>query len=288
MTGKIIKGIGGFYYVKTADGNIIECRARGILRNKNEKPYIGDDVEISVSGKSGSVDKILARKSLLIRPPVANVDSVVIVISAIDPMPDTLLADKLILSSEIAGIEPVICINKTDLKTDTELFRTYKSAGYKTICVSAKSNKDIDKLSKILEGKTSAFAGLSGVGKSTILGILTGQKQETGEISKKIKRGRHTTRCVELLELPMGGYALDTPGFSSFEVGGIKADELQNFFPEMRDRKNKCRFKGCLHTKEPDCAVKDAVSSGEIAKSRYESYLNFCETLKNVQEWENK
>ena len=288
MIGKIIKGIGGFYYVKTSDGDIIECRARGIFRNQKEKPYIGDDVEISVNAESGSIDKILKRRNILVRPPVANIDAVVIVIAAKDPEPNTILTDKLILTAEIAGIEPIICINKSDLKRDTELLETYQKAGYKAIAVSAKNAEDIEKLYPLIANKTSAFAGLSGVGKSTILGILTGTYQETGEISQKIKRGRHTTRCVELLELQNGGYVLDTPGFSSFEIGGIKAEELQNYFPEMQKFIGKCRFKGCLHTKEPDCTVKEAVKNGEIAKSRYESYLDFYEILKKVKDWENK
>lgn len=288
MKGKIVKGIGGFYYVKTSDGKIIECRARGIFRNTKEKLYIGDDVEISVNGVSGSIDKIYPRRTFLVRPAVSNVDAVVIVMAAQDPSPDTLLADKLIISAEIAGIEPIICINKTDLRADKELSEIYRNIGYKAICVSAKNKNDVSKLNALIKGKTSAFAGLSGVGKSTLLGILTGEEQETGEISQKIKRGRHTTRCVELLELSGGGYALDTPGFSSFEVSGIKADEIQNYFPEMKNISDKCRFKGCSHTKEPDCAVKAAVEKGEIAGSRYASYLNFYETLKNVKEWKNK
>ncbi|MBQ7751921.1 MAG: ribosome small subunit-dependent GTPase A [Clostridia bacterium] len=288
MIGKIIKGIGGFYYVKTSDGTIIECRARGIFRNQKEKPYIGDDVEISVNGESGSVERILKRRNLLIRPPVANIDAVVIVIAAKDPEPNTMLTDKLILTAEIAGIEPIICINKSDLKQDAKLLETYQKAGYKAIAVSAKNEEDIKKLYPLIENKTSAFAGLSGVGKSTILGILTGTYQETGEISQKIKRGRHTTRCVELLELQNGGYVLDTPGFSSFEIGGVRAEELQNYFPEMRNFAGKCRFKGCSHTKEPECAVKDAVKNGEIAESRYNSYLDIYEILKKVKDWENK
>lgn len=288
MKGKIIKGIGGFYYVKTSDGDVIECRARGIFRNKKESIYVGDDVEISYDGNSGSIEKIFPRRNVLIRPPVSNIDMLVAVIAAKDPEPDTFLADKLILSAEISGIEPVICINKSDLKADKCIYNAYKNAGYKTLLVSARDNKDINKLLEIIKGKTSAFAGLSGVGKSTILGLLTGAEQETGEISRKIRRGRHTTRCVELLELLCGGYVLDTPGFSSFEIGGIKAEELQNYFPEILPHIDKCRFKGCSHTKEPDCAVKAAVENGEIAKSRYESYLSFYETLKKIKEWENK
>lgn len=288
MQGRIIKGIGGFYYVKIPDGNIIECKARGVFRKENIKPYIGDDVEISVENQKGSIEKILPRRTMLVRPSVANIDIVVVVVAAKEPAPDTTLCDKLILSAEIAGIEPIICINKSDLSEDRELLSIYENAGYKAVLVSAKNEKDTEKILPLIKGKTSAFAGLSGVGKSTLLQILTGKKQETGEVSQKIKRGRHTTRHVELLELEEGGYVLDTPGFSSFEIGGIRADELKNYFPEMLPFNDNCRFKGCSHTKEPDCAVKEKVAAGEIGQSRYESYKMFYETLKKVKEWENK
>ena len=288
MRGKIIKGIGGFYYVKTSGGEVFECKARGIFRKENIKPYIGDEVEISIENEKGNIEKILPRKTMLLRPAVANIDKVVIVIAAKEPEPDTLLCDKLILSAEIAGIEPIICINKSDLKEDKKLLKTYEQAGYRAILVSAKNENDKDKILPLIIGKTTAFAGLSGVGKSTLLGMLTGKKQETGEVSQKIKRGKHTTRCVELLELKDGGYVLDTPGFSSFEISGIKADELKNYFPEMLNLNDKCRFKGCSHTKEPDCAVKEAVFEGRISESRYESYKMFYDTLKKVKDWENK
>lgn len=288
MTGRIIKGIGGFYYVKTESGEVTECRARGVFRKENIKPLVGDSVEFSVEGKLGYVEKILPRKNMLLRPAVANIDAVVIVLAAKEPDPDTLLCDKIILSAEIAGIEPIICINKTDLKSADDLEKTYKNAGYKAFCVSAKDENVREVIMPYLIGKTTAFSGLSGVGKSTLLGILTGKEQETGEVSQKIKRGRHTTRCVELLELASGGYVLDTPGFSSFEIGGIKADELKDHFPEMRELGDKCRFKGCLHIDEPDCAVKAELTKGNIAESRYESYKIFYETLKKVKEWENK
>ena len=288
MRGKIIKGIGGFYYVKTADGEIIECKARGIFRKDNIKPYIGDDVEITCNEKTGNIEKILPRRTMLLRPAVSNIDAVFIVVASKEPEPDTLLCDKLILSAEVAGIEPVICVNKSDLKVNEELMETYKKADYKTFCVSAKDSDAVKEILPYLRDKTTAFAGLSGVGKSTLLGILTGEKQETGAVSQKIKRGRHTTRCVELLELADGGYVLDTPGFSSFEIGGIKADEVKNYFPEMRAFNDKCRFKGCSHIEEPDCAVKAELEKGNIAGSRYESYKIFYETLKKVKDWENK
>ena len=288
MIGKIIKGIGGFYYVKTETGEITECRARGVFRKDNIKPTVGDTVEFSSDSKMGYVERIFPRKNALVRPAVANIDALVIVLAAKEPEPDTLLCDKIILSAEIAGIEPMICINKTDLKPSEDIKSIYESAGYTVFCISARDESARDIIMPYIKGKTTAFSGLSGVGKSTLLGLLTGKEQETGEVSERIKRGRHTTRCVELLELCGGGYVLDTPGFSSFEIGGIRADELKNYFPEMRGLDGKCRFKGCLHIDEPDCAVKSELLKGNIARSRYESYKLFYETLKKVKEWENK
>lgn len=287
MVGKIIKGIGGFYYVKTADGKIFECRARGIFRKDKIKPYIGDNVEFSLNSGSGNIDKILERKNLLIRPPVSNIDTLVIVIAAANPSPDTFLTDKLILNAEIAGIEPIICINKSDLENVDEIAKIYKNAGYSVVTLSAKNEENVPSLLPYLKDKTSAFAGLSGVGKSTLLSLLTGTNQETGEISEKIKRGKHTTRSVELLELSSGGFVLDTPGFSSFEVTEIKADALKEYFPEMKGHNNLCRFKGCSHINEPDCEIKRLVEAGEISESRYDSYKEIYNKLKKIKEWEN-
>lgn len=286
MDGKIIKGIGGFYYVKAADGVVYECKARGIFRKDNIKPAIGDEVEISVSGTKGSIDKILERRSHLIRPPVANIDVLVIVAATADPAPDIFLIDKLLVTAQKCGITPVICINKTDIKSGEEIRAVYEKAGYSVVCVCAKEQDGFSGLIPHIKDKTSAFAGLSGVGKSTILNVLTKSSQETGEVSDKIKRGRHTTRHVELLDAVCGGYVLDTPGFSSFEVESIKAQDLWEYFPEMHRVSGECRFKGCSHINEPDCAVKKLVETGEIAKSRYKSYCELYNQLKNIKEWE--
>lgn len=286
IDGRIIKGIGGFYYVKAADNAVYECKARGIFRKDSIKPAIGDFVDISVENGKGSIEKIYDRTSYLIRPTVANIDVLVIVVASAEPDPNILLIDKLLVSSEEAGIAPVICINKTDVKSGDELSVIYEKAGYPVVQISAKEDNIKDALLPYIKDKTSAFAGLSGVGKSTILNIITETDLETGEISDKIKRGKHTTRHVELLELPEGGYVLDTPGFSSFEVNTIKATELYKYFPEMKDTEDMCRFAGCQHINEPDCAIKEKVESGEIAKSRYESYKELFNQLKNIKEWE--
>lgn len=286
INGRIIKGIGGFYYVKAADDVVYECKARGIFRKDSIKPAIGDFVDISIENGKGSIEKIYERTSYLIRPTVANIDILVIVVASAEPDPNILLIDKLLVSAEEAGISPVICINKTDVKSGDELAEIYRKAGYPVLLVSAKKEDVRDAILPYIKDKTSAFAGLSGVGKSTILNLITETELETGEISDKIKRGKHTTRHVELLEVPCGGYVLDTPGFSSFEVNTIKATELYRYFPEMRDTKGMCRFAGCQHINEPDCVIKEKVQSGEIAKSRYESYVELFNQLKNIKEWE--
>lgn len=280
MTGIIIKGVGGLYSVRCESG-IAECRARGLFRKKNIKPMIGDCVTV----ENESITKIKERKNFLIRPPVANVDNLVIVAAAASPSPDFRLIDKMIINAEIAGIKPIICVNKTDLAACAEICGVYSSAGYPTVAVSAEENSGIDALLPYLRGKTTAFSGLSGVGKSSILNILTGGNMQTGAVSEKLQRGRHTTRHVELLELDGGGFVLDTPGFSTLEVTGIKAEELAAYFPEF-ETDTDCRFKGCSHINEPDCAVKEKLAEGKIAESRYKSYSEIYSILKQVKEWE--
>lgn len=285
--GTIIKGIGGFYYVK-ASGSIYECKARGIFRKQKITPMIGDKVEIEISGEKGNITNILPRSFSLLRPPVANVGVMMLVIAAAEPEPNLFLIDKMLVNAHISGIEPVICINKTDL-TDREDIKTiYSKAGYDIFCVSAEKKNGIKALEEYLNGKTTAFAGLSGVGKSSLLSLITNDSLETGSVSEKIRRGRHTTRHVELFELDGGGFVLDTPGFSSLEVEGIKAEDLWKYFPEMADSQNKCRFRGCSHINEPDCYVKDKLESGEMASSRYESYRELYNRLKSVKEWEKR
>lgn len=287
MKGTIIKGIGGFYYVKASD-NVYECKARGVFRKKRITPTIGDVVEIETSGEKGSIVDILDRRSYLVRPPVANIDTMLLVVAAAAPEPSLFLIDKMLVNAEINNIHPVLCINKTDLEKRNDIKKLYENAGYEVFCVSAEKNRGTDKLKKYLSGRTTAFAGLSGVGKSSLLSIITEDMLETGDVSEKIQRGRHTTRHVELFELNNGGFVLDTPGFSSLELEGIKADELWEYFPEMRNHRDECRFRGCSHINEPDCVIKNKVESGEIASTRYESYTQLYKQLKSVKEWEKK
>lgn len=287
MQGTIIKGIGGFYYVK-ASQNVYECRARGVFRKQRITPAIGDIVEIEADGEKGSIVDILDRRSYLVRPPVANIDTMLLVSAASSPEPNLFLMDKMLVNAEISHILPVVCINKTDLARRDDLTDIYKSADYEVFTVSAEKNEGIQELTGYLKGRTTAFAGLSGVGKSSLLNIITDGKLETGSVSEKIQRGKHTTRHVELFELSDGGFVLDTPGFSSLEIEGIKADELWQYFPEMRDSRNKCRFRGCSHINEPDCYIKDKLKNGEILPSRYESYVQIYNQLKSVKEWEKK
>ena len=284
MTGIIIKGVGGLYSVRCESG-IAECRARGLFRKKNIKPMIGDCVTV----ENESITKIKERKNFLIRPPVANVDNLVIVAAAASPSPDFRLIDKMIINAEIAGIKPIICVNKTDLAACAEICGVYSSAGYPTVAVSAEENSGIDALLPYLRGKTTAFSGLSGVGKSSILNILTGGNMQTGAVSEKLQRGRHTTRHVELFRVAEETYVADTPGFSSVELekfAVIRKEELAGCFREFQPYVDQCRFGDCSHTGEKGCAVVEAVQRGEIARSRFESYCTLYEDAKKLNDWE--
>lgn len=287
MIGTIIKGIGGFYYIKASE-NIYECKARGIFRKEKITPMIGDRVEIKTDGEKGSITKILERSSVLARPPVANVDTMLLVVAAASPEPNLQLIDKMLVNAELNNIQPAICVNKTDLAKRDDITKTYTRAGYTVFNVSAENSTGIGELSEFLKQKTTAFAGLSGVGKSTLLNLITGVRMETGSVSEKIMRGKHTTRHVELFELPSGGFVLDTPGFSSLEVEGVNAEDLWHMFPEMALITEQCRFRGCVHINEPDCRVKELVETGKMALSRYESYKQMYNKLKTVKEWEKK
>ena len=280
--GIIIKGIGGFYYIKTEAGDIVECKARGVFRKKKITPMVGDRVSID----NGSIEEIEKRENMMIRPPVANIDLLLIVVAAASPDPNLFLIDKLLVYAEILGIEPCICVNKTDLKDSSQICEIYKSAGYKVLSVSAKDEENTDELKDLIKGRVTAFCGLSGVGKSTLLNLICDSSMETGFLSEKIMRGKHTTRHVELMELKDGGYVFDTPGFSSLEltdITDIEAAELAMYFPEFP--KDECRFKTCAHINEPDCRIKQKLENGEISESRYENYKEMYEILKNRKVW---
>ncbi|MDC7279809.1 MULTISPECIES: ribosome small subunit-dependent GTPase A [Pseudobutyrivibrio] len=292
MTGKIIKGIAGFYYVQ-AESGVYECKAKGAFRKDKIKPLVGDDVEIDVISEeemTGNVISILPRKSELIRPAVANVDQALLIFATKSPEPNLNLLDRFLCMMEEQELPIIICFNKDDLADEgfqQQMRETYEPAGYKVIFTSAKEEAGIDAIKEILKGKTSTVAGPSGVGKSSIVNILTeGQVMETGEVSEKIGRGKHTTRHSELLYLGDDTYIMDTPGFSSLFVPKVEPVDLYRLFPEFIEPAENCRFTGCAHHKEPDCGVKAAVESGEIAASRYENYLQIYSEM--VEQQNNK
>ncbi len=289
--GLLLKGIGGFYYVETNSGSILECRARGVFRNKEVSPLAGDLVmfEETEPGK-GVIDKILPRKNMLRRPPVSNLDQLIFVISVCDPRPNPLVLDKLIAIAEYKKIKPVIVITKTDLASGDDFYRIYSRAGFETFMLSNLEPAEAKPIKDMLQGKISAFTGNSGVGKSSLLNNIAPELSlETADISKKLGRGRHTTRQVELYKLDNGGYIADTPGFSALDTGQyevILKDELQHCFREFSPYLDRCRFRGCSHTSEKGCAVIEAVNAGEIERSRHESYREMYEEAKKIKEWE--
>lgn len=286
--GVIQKGIGGFYYVRSGD-MLYECTARGIFRKDGIAPLPGDNVEISIGDAdrmTGCIEEIRERKTELVRPAVANVDQIAVVTSVRSPEPDLALLDKLLVMSGMKGVDAMICINKTDLDSGGIIARKlagqYENASYPVLLLSSKTDTGFDALHGMLAGRTTVFAGQSGVGKSTILNRITKSwAMATGDISKRIERGRHTTRHAELLWLrDGGGYVVDTPGFSSFEIEDMPAGELECHYPEFAGCIGKCRFKGCSHVSEPECAVKKAVESGSVCMERYERYAELYGLLK--------
>lgn len=284
--GIIIKGIGGFYYIKT-DTALYECRARGIFRNEKITPLVGDRVNISIQDEKelkGNIEEIFPRKVEFTRPAVANIDQLVLVMSIKDPKPDLMLADKLLILANKNNIKPIIIINKLDLDKSDEhkkIPETYLNSNYTILSLSSKLKQGFEELEQHLKGKITAFAGQSGVGKSTILNtIMNSDVMETGSVSKKIGRGKHTTRHAELVELKCGGYIIDSPGFTSFDVNGIESDELELYYPEFKEFLYQCKYSRCSHIKEPDCRIKDALQQGKISNERYTRYCEIYELLK--------
>ena len=288
INGKIIKGIGGFYYVDTENG-LYEFRARGIFRKNKITPLVGDRVSISVvdeENKKGVVEEIEERDTELVRPPIANVDKALIVFAIKNPSPNLSLLDRFIVLAEKENLEIVIVFTKVDLDTDGELLGElkdiYEVSGYKVISVSNKLKLNIDKIKEELKENTVVFAGPSGVGKSSLLNEVDKNFElKTGEVSDKIKRGKHTTRHAELLKLECGGMVADTPGFSSLTLDDIDESELKEYFIEF-DKYDECRFGSrCIHENEPSCAVKEAVENGDISKKRYESYIQLLNEIRS-------
>ena len=288
---KILKGIGGFYYVKSDNSeDIIECKARGRFRNLSLKPYVGDDVDIELSGEEGkgSILDIHPRKNCFIRPPVANIDRLVIVCSCDNPKPDFGFIDKMLIICASKNVDTILCFNKTDLVSDEEISEyasVYENLGIRVIRTCAKDHKGTDELRECISGGVTAFSGFSGVGKSTLLNSLLGIDDiKTGEVSNKIGRGRHTTRHVELMEFS-DGYLVDTPGFGSLELADIEPEELKDYFPEFEPFEAECRFPDCMHLGTKFCGVYDAYTQGRISGSRFDNYKDFYKLLKDKKEW---
>lgn len=286
MTPYITKGVGGFYFVRTENG-IAECRARGIFRKRGITPVAGDQVELNAD--ANMIDEILPRKNVFVRPPVANLDVLFIVASTTQPVPSTLVLDKLAASAFYQNVQPVLVVTKTDLAAADMLRKSYTGSGLPLILLHYDTGEGLDEVHGWIQGHLCAFCGNSGVGKSTLINALAPDlDRETGAISKKLGRGRHTTREVEIFEV-CGGRIADTPGFASLETQRlcrIPKEELELVFPEFEPYRQQCRFVGCSHRSEKGCAVREALAEGKISQSRYDSYLAMYEEAAQLKDWE--
>lgn len=292
IVGKIIKGIAGFYYVHNAEVGLYECKAKGAFRNQKIKPLVGDIVQFEIideEKKKGNIVAIEERFNELIRPAVANIDQACLIFAAAKPSPNLNLLDRFLVMMERHDVETVLCFNKQDVVEKEEIERLkhiYRECGYRIVFLSALHHEGIDEIRELMEGKTTVFAGPSGVGKSTLINAIKPEAQmETGAISEKIERGKHTTRHSEIFHVEGNTYMLDTPGFTSLVVDGIEKEELAEYFVEFAKYREDCRFKGCVHINEPGCAVKDALQQGEISEVRYENYKQIYEELKNRKKY---
>ena len=292
MQGKIIKGIAGFYYVHVVESGLYECKAKGIFRKEKMKPLVGDIVEIDIldeTEKKGNITEIIERKNELIRPAVANIDQVLVVFAVTKPKPHFNLLDRFLIMMESKDIPVVLCFNKKDIATEPEIQELkdiYEKCGYQIVFTSALEEENTEELKDLLHGKTTAIAGPSGVGKSSLINIFQpNANMETGSISEKIERGKHTTRHSELIWIEDNTYIMDTPGFSSLYTNEFEKEELKYDFTEFSEYEGQCRFLGCDHIHEPGCAVKQALDEGKIHPVRYTNYLEMYNELKEKRRY---
>lgn len=285
MRGIVTRIQSNLYTVKLENKKVIECTAKGLLKYKKMSILVGDMVEANTN--SNVIEKVLPRKNEFVRPPIANVDQLIIVVAATNPTPDLMILDKQLVMAEKNGVEPVICVNKIDLEADySEIIEVYENIGYQVITTTAKSGIGIDKIARILGNKITAFSGNSGVGKSALTNnIFNEEVSKEGETSDKLKKGKHTTKHVELFDFSENSYIADTPGFSSFDVDGINYKELDKYFIEFAPFSQECEFRSCTHIKELNCGVKKAVAKRKIDKGRYERYTRLFEKMKGDKKW---
>ena len=292
MQGRIIRGIAGFYYVHVPEKGIYECKAKGIFRKNKLKPLVGDFVRLSIldeENKKGNIDEVLDRENELIRPAVANIDQALVIFAIKKPEPNLNLLDRFLIMMEQKEIPCILVFNKSDLASEEEkqaLREIYAGSGCKILFISAKHDQGVEEIREVLKGKTSTVAGPSGVGKSSLINKLQSDvNMETGSISEKIERGKHTTRHTEFIPIGDDTYIMDTPGFSSLAVFDMEKEELEQFYPEFDEYRDTCRFNGCSHTHEPGCGVKEAIEEGKISIERYENYKLIYEELKNKKKY---
>lgn len=291
--GRIIKGIAGFYYVQTQQGQVFECKAKGSFRNEKCKPLVGDYVHFAVvdaEKNKGNIEQIEKRKNQLIRPAVANIDQALVIFASIDPQPNFHLLDTFLARMELLEIPSLICFNKSDLDKDQAVYKAieemYRASGYPILYTSAKEQQGVVQLKEYLKHKCTTVAGPSGVGKSSLINLLQSDvKMETGVISEKTARGRHTTRHSELIALDEDSFIMDTPGFTSLRMDEYEKEDISRGFREIYEQEGSCRFAGCSHIHEPDCGVKEALCQGKISRQRYDSYVMMYEECKEKRRY---